>query len=356
MVPARALGPGPSIPTEIRITTGPWDVILQAAADALLEQLRARIRSKEAEQAHQRSMQETRVQADLREQGAQADFERSLRAEEFAAGVRVWEQVSVREEELRQKASPFKLPVQDIRVIAKSVTHDGAIPALILAPFLDRLRGSVGIDVCRQLWWRAQEKADWTESLVGLSGHMRPVSDLDLDIELIRAALDPLPFVLVHGDVESDHVQIRIVGLGVMPQRAVSTAGHDEPVASPAVSICGTFPRPNGPAGSHLAGDMIDTVLACAGALGEVFHLVRSRRLPRLHTRVPEWLQPGVTAMIIGGYGIAMENAKWDVEIVKGLQDLVSSMPEQDKYGLRRKADELLNDVMQDIVMRGLEG
>jgi hypothetical protein len=101
---------------------------------------------------------------------------------------------------------------------------------------------------------------------------------------------------------------------------------------------------------------MIDTVLACAGALGEVFHLVRSRRLPRLHTRVPEWLQPGVTAMIIGGYGIAMENAKWDVEIVKGLQDLVSSMPEQDKYGLRRKADELLNDVMQDIVMRGLEG
>ena len=58
--------------------------------------------------------------------------------------------------------------------------------------------------------------------------------------------------------------------------------------------------------------------------------------------------------MIIGGYGIAMENAKWDVEIVKGLQDLVGSMPEQDEYGLRREADELLNNVMQDIVKRGL--
>ena len=277
---AGAASPAPALPTEVRITTGPWDVILQTGADALLEQLRARIRAKEADEAHQRAEEGARLQAELREQGARADFARAREGVEHAAGVRVWEQVRLHEEKLRQKASPFRLPTQDIRAIAEAATRGGAIPALILAPFLDQLGGSAATDVSRQLWWRAQERADWTESLVGLSGHMRPISDLDLDIDLIRAALDPLPFVLVHGDVEADQVQLRIVGSGVMPQRAARTAVHGDPQASPAVSICGTFRRPDAPGGGfRMPRDMVDTVLACASALGEVFQLVRFRRV-----------------------------------------------------------------------------
>jgi hypothetical protein len=327
---------------------------MQSAADALLEQLRARIREKEADRAQQHTIQQATVQADLRERSAQADFARAWQSEEHAAGVRIWEQVSVHEEELRRKASPFRLPARDIRAIAEAATRQGAIPALILAPFMDRLGSSAGTEVSRQLWWRAQERADWTESLHGLSGHMRPVSDLDIDLDLIRAVLGDLPFVLVHGDVEVDRVQVRIVGSGVMHPAAASSAANGEPAPSPAVSICGTLPWPDIPGGFRLAGDMVDAVLACAGALGEIFHLVRFQRLPQLHKRVPEWLRDGVTGMIIGGYGIAMENAVWREKVVTGLQDLVASMPEDDSR-LRERAKRLLDGVMQDIAERGLE-
>ena len=105
-------------------------------ADALLEQLRARIRAKEADEAHQRAEEGARLQAELREQGARADFARAREGVEHAAGVRVWEQVRLHEEKLRQKASPFRLPTQDIRAIAEagrprwrdSGAHSGPFP------------------------------------------------------------------------------------------------------------------------------------------------------------------------------------------------------------------------------------
>lgn len=334
--------------------TGPWDILLQTGADALLEQLRARIRSKEADQAHEHALEDAAVKAELQERSAQADFARAWQAEEHAAAVQLWEQVTLHAERMRQEASPFKLPGDDIRSIAGAATRKGEFPALIFAPFLDRLGGSAGIDVCRQLWWRAQQRADWTEGLVGLSGHMRPVSELDIDMALIRNMLGDLPFVLIHGDVEVDRVQVRIVGSGVLPQPGVSSPSHEVSATGPAVSICGTLPWPDVPGGYRLAEDMIDAVLASAGALGEVFHLARSRRLPELHKRVPDWLRPGVTAMIIGGYGVAVEKTPWDADIVRGLQDLVASMPGHDDLGLRRRAEELLEDAMESVAKRAL--
>jgi len=332
------------------VGTGPWDVFLQAGADALLEQLRARIRAREAEQAHERTLGLAVAQTGLQEISAQADFARAWQGEEHAAGVRVWEQVTLQAEKMRQEASPFRLPEQVIRSIASAATGQGASPALLIAPFLDDGNGSPGMGVCRQLWWRSQQKADWTECLVGLSGHMRSVRDFDIDLDLIRNALGALPFVLIHGDVEIDRVQVRVVGSGVMPQPGL--AARSEPfIAGPAVSICGTLPWPDVPGGHRLTDDMVDAVLACASALSEVFHLARYGRIPQLHKRVPPWLQPGVSAMIIGGYGIAVENAAWDPDVIRGLQDLVESLPD-DSDGVRRQAEELLAEVMDGVVTR----
>jgi hypothetical protein len=334
----------------VGVGTGPWDVFLQAGADALLEQLRARIRASEAELTHERTLGLAAAQAQLQEISAQADFARAWQGEEHAAGVRVWEQVTLQAEKMRQEASPFKLPAQDIRSIASAATGQGACPALIIAPFVDSADGSPGMSVCRQLWWRAQQRADWTECLVGLSGHMRPVRDFDIDLDLIRDVLGAFPFVLIHGDVEVDRVQVRVVGSGVMPEPGL--AARSEPLAAgPAVSICGTLPWPDVPGGHRLADDIVDAVLACASALGEVFHLARYRRIPQLHKRVSSWLQPGVTAMIIGGYGIAVENAAWDPDVIRGLQDLVASLPDASD-GVRRQAEELLTEVMDGVVTR----
>ena len=158
----------------------------------------------------------------------------------------------------------------------------------------------------------------------------------------------------------STELRFQILGSGVLPHPIsspsppeVSAIGHVVSTG-PAVSICGTLPWPDAPDGYRLTDDMIDTVLACAGALGEVFHLVRTRRLSQLHKQVPDWLRPGVTAIIIGGYGVAVENTAWDADIVRGLQDLVTSMPGDDDLGLRRRAEELLEDVMARVVTRGL--
>ena len=210
------------------MATGPWDILLQTGADALIERLRARIRSKEAVQAHEHALEDAAVKAESQERSAQADFARAWQAEEHTAAVRLWEQVTLHAERMRQEASPFKLPGEDIRSIAEAATRKGELPALIIAPFLDRLGGAAGIGVCRQLWWRAQQRVDWTKGLAGLSGHMRPVSELDIDVDLIRDMLAGLPFVLIHGDVEVDQFQVRILGLGVLPSpdiKPIATRG-----------------------------------------------------------------------------------------------------------------------------------
>jgi hypothetical protein len=353
------LDPGADGPArvEIRTTTGPWDVFLQTGADALLEQLRARIRAKEARQAHEHNLDEAVVGAALQEKNAQADFARAWQAEEHAAGVRLWEQVSLDAERMRQEASPFKLPPEDVCAIAAAATRGGELPALILAPFVDRTGGPAGVNVARQLWWRAQERADWTHGLAGLSGHLRAVSDLDLDLALIRNVLGVLPFVLVHGDVEVDRIQVRIVGSGVLPPPRPGHSAPDAAAVGPTVSICGTLPWPDVPGGYRVEVDMIDTVLACAGALGEVFHLVRSRRLPHLHERVPDWLRPGITSMIIGGYGVAIEKADTDPDagVIRGLQDLVRSLPDDGPHGRRQTAAKLLEGVMRRLVLREVD-
>jgi hypothetical protein len=333
---------------------GPWDLLLQTATDALLEQLRSRIRLKEANQAHQHALERDAATAELRERSAQADFARAWQAEEHSAVVRLWEQLSLDEQKMRHETSPFKLPEEDIRSIAEAATQGGKFPALIFAPFVDREGDSGGTHVYRQLWWHAQHRATWMEGMVSLTGHMRPVSDFDIDVNLIQNVLRTIPFVLIHGDVEIDRVRVRIVGSGVFPQPCVDLLAAETSTAGPTVSIYGMLPWPDVPGSHRLAEEMCDTVLACVGALGEVFHLARTGRLPHLHERVPDWLRPGILAMIIAGYGVAIERAAWDPEIVRGLQDLVAAMPNQDRHKLRQRAEDLLNGVMNRIATRGL--
>lgn len=336
------------------ISTGPWDILLKTGADALLEQLRARIRARDDQRAHDHVKDESKFQAELKEMGAEADFARAWRMQEHAAGVRVWEQVTLHEVKLRQEASPFKLPPSDIRAVGTAATKNGDSPALIIAPFVDRVGSPGGSDVARQLWWRAQQRADWTVGLAGLSGHMRPVHDFDIDIDLIRQVLGEIPFVLVHGDAEVDRIQVRIVGSGVLPQPQMERLSSASSGPGPAVSISGTLPWLENPGSYRLADDMLDTLLACVGVLGEIFHLARSGRQPQLHNLVPDWLKPGVTSMIIGGYGIAVQNGAWNSEVVSGLQDLVVSMPVDDEDGLRSRARNLLADVMRRLASSAL--
>jgi hypothetical protein len=331
----------------------PFGSLLNAGANALVEHVRARNRAAEAidaERAHEWAKDEASHRAALWEQKAQADFARAWNAEEHTASVRLWLQGAVRDAQLRQEASPFKLPDDDIRMLSAAVTGDGEIPAFIIAPFVDRTGGAASSEVSRQLWWRAQERAEWTSSLAGLTGHMRPVEHLDLDIDLIRLRLGRAPFVLIHGDAEVDRVQVRIVGSGMLPVPEANPQSPADSDYGPSVSISGSLPwSPDLPAG-RLGDVVMDTLIACSGVLGEIYHLSRSGLQPRLHERVPDWLRPGVTSMIIGGYGIALRDRPWNKKVVSGLQDLVRSMPADIDPGLRDQAESLLDDVWQKFV------
>jgi hypothetical protein len=331
----------------------PFGGLLKAAAEAGVEHLRAKNRAAEtinAERAHEWAKDEASHRAALLEQKAQDDFARAWNAEEHTASVRLWLQGAVQDAQLRQEASPFRLPDDDIRMLSAAVTDDGEIPALIIAPFVDRASGTAGPEVSRQLWWRAQQRAEWTSSLAGLSGHMRPVEHLDLDIDLIRLRLGRVPFVLIHGDAEVDRVQVRIVGSGMMPVPGTSPQSPANSDYGPSVSITGPLPWSPGPPAGRLADFVMDALIAYASALGEIYHLSRSGLQPRLHELVPDWLRPTVTSIIIGGYGIALRDRPWNKKVVIGLQDLVRSMPAGIDPGLHEQAESLLDEVWQKFV------
>jgi hypothetical protein len=331
----------------------PFGGLLNAGANALVEHLRAKNRAAEtvdAGRAHDWAKDEASHRAALREEKAQADYARAWSAEKHSASVRVWLQGAVQDAQLRQEASPFRLPDDDIRMLSAAVTGNGEIPAFIIAPFVDRAAAPAGSEVSRQLWWRAQTRADWTSSLAGLTGHMRPVEHLDLDIDLIRLRLGRAPFVLIHGDAEVDRVQVRVVGSGMLPVPGASPRSPADSDYGPSVSISGALPWSPGLPAGRLDDAVMDALIASVGVLGEIYLLSRSGLQPRLHERVPDWLRPGVTSMIIGGYGIALRDRPWNKKVVSGLQDLVRSMPADIDPGLRDQADSLLDDVWQKFV------
>jgi hypothetical protein len=332
--------------------TGAADILLQLAADVFLDPVQVWGRMREAEQAHQHALAELTSRAELAERAAERDFSRSLSVNEHLAGCRVWEQLTIDTEKARREASPFRLPESDIRAIAAAVTAGGRLPALIVAPFLNDAGELARPDPGRQIWWRVQQRAGWTVSLASLTGHLRPAEYFDVDLSLIRSALDRLPFVLVHGDVQADQVAIRIVGSGLLDgEEGRGRGGPDT-----AISVCGALPLPD-PAGSgRLAGDALDSVVACAGALGEVSRLVRQGELPHLHALVPAALRSGVAAVIIGGYsiaaqGIASASTERARSMLRGLQELAQALPDDDG-GIRRRAEGLLVEIEDHVLDR----
>ncbi|MET9295820.1 hypothetical protein [Streptomyces sp. NPDC003077] len=277
----------------------------------------ARLAARSSDQEHHQRMAEAELAARFSHQ------KHHRRVAEM--GLRAEYDILAHTERARRKAerktSPFQVDSRAVRDHALGATRSFSRPLLLVAPFHSRAAGESGsaTDPEELLLsflhtWDAQP---WCEDMGRLVGvFRRPLSMFDLDVSVIRQALDDVPTVLVSGEIDrAGHLWINVIGWNLLPEAedrppaAEGQAADAYRIVLPAVAD----DREGGardPAGEQAFRDEVAaSALLVAEVYAEWFHSARGRP-PSLHRRLPApagaWrgaIAAGSAAMV----GIAVE-------------------------------------------------
>jgi hypothetical protein len=236
----------------------------QAQNAAELEEFRSTLRIQEAALGHERAKELARVTADI---GQEMELAAERRARELAN-------------------SPFKYSLEEVRERVIEHTGNGAAPVFLVAPFqydYPAGRAPVFTTAIRETWRREP----WSGDQRMLSGLItRPLEQSDVDLQTIRMALHDMPVVVVYGHVQANArlwISLTAWNLGDTTGTRVLDMSL-APIMLPAAREDTIQRRLEFEDGAAQAVSLI------AGAYGDWFHILRSARMPRLHTLLPDEL------------------------------------------------------------------
>ncbi|RDI50798.1 hypothetical protein [Nocardia mexicana] len=244
-----------------------------------------------------------REQAEAR-RGAHEDAEIAERAHVRALTA---ESVVLESRERRNRlieAGPFiydsDVVVHHIRQASK---HAGT-PILLFAPIGSTPgAGDTGpYDVGLRNTWN---QLPWREDACAIGGAFkRPLDNHDIDLAVLRAAVQDLPIILLRGELQTaDRFWISIVGWGIVGgNRDSGIEINLPPLAVPAAQPL------------EFQDWLARLCAILVGILAEWHALITSDRPPRIHTLVTPDEQPWVGPAVAAGYDIAAEQGLYTAE------------------------------------------
>lgn len=248
----------------------------------------ADLRAQESKRAYADMLARDQKQAEFALERAQA--ESSMRIEEAHVMADIKQAMEIEGERRHRELanSPFEYSLDEAHQMVAEHTRDGAVPVFLIAPFQYDYPTD-GVPVFTTAVRRTWAMDPWSSDLAVLDGLItRPLKWLDVDIRTIRRALHDLPVVAVHGHVQANArlwISVTAWNLGDASGTRVLDMNL-APLMLPAPEE-DTIQR-------RLAFEdaAASAVSLVAGAYGDWFHILRSGRLPRMHTLLSAELDP----------------------------------------------------------------